>query len=169
MLSRANFAPVPPVYNGNACASQVPCYRSLPSPHLHRTNSTGCGHVLLPESTLQSKHEILQVNPMFVRKPHLAQNVVGIQILPVMSRAERDRREVRGLLPQAPGAQSIRMRGLDNCRPAADSRTDYASQRPNPSQILRASLGTPPGLEPLLADRHSPFRSHPPLQWRTSP
>src|ERR1035438_5473979 len=63
MLSRANFAPVPPVYNGNACASQVPCYRSLPSPHLHRMNSVGSSHVLLPES-LQSKHEILQVKPM---------------------------------------------------------------------------------------------------------
>ena len=167
MLSRANFAPVPPVYNGNACASQVPYYRSLPSPHLHRTNSTGCGHVSLPESTLQSKHEILQVNPMFVRKPHLAQNVVGIQILPVMSRAERDRREVRGLLPQAPGAQSIRMRGLDNCRPAAHSRTDRASKRPNPSQIIRASVGPPPRPESFAANRHLPFPRQAPRQRHT--
>src|ERR1035441_7111866 len=108
MLSRANFAPVPPVYNGNACASQVPCYRSLPSPHLHRTNSTGCGHVLLPESTLQSKHELFQVNPMFVRKSVLAQQMVRIQILPVMPRAKRDCRKVRRLLSQSPGAQDVR-------------------------------------------------------------
>ena len=167
MLSRANFAPVPPVYNGNACASQVPCYRSLPSPHLHRTNSTGCGHVSLPESTLQSKHEILQVNPMFVRKPHFAQNVVGIQILPVMPRAQRNCGKVRRLLAQSPGAQCVRVGCFDHGRPAADSRTDCASQRPNPCQILQASVRTSPGLEPLLANRHSPFRRQAPRQRHT--
>src|ERR1022692_4719493 len=99
MLSRANFAPVPPVYNGNACASQVPCYRSLPSPHLHRMNSVGSSHVLLPES-LQSKHEILQVKPMLARKPLLAQPMVRIRIVPVMPGAQRDGGEVRGLLAQ---------------------------------------------------------------------
>src|ERR1035438_6469554 len=144
MLSLANFAPVPPVYNGNACASQVPCYRSLPSPHLHRTNSTGCGHVSLPESTLKSKHEILQVNPMFVRKPHLAQNVVGIQILPVMRCTKRDRREVRGLLPQSPSAQGVGVGRFGHVRPAAQSRTDCAWKHPNPSQIIRASVRTSP-------------------------
>jgi hypothetical protein len=46
-------------------------------------------------------------------------------------------------------------------RPAAHSRTDYASKRPNPSQILRASVRTSPRLEPLLANRHSPFRRQP--------
>jgi hypothetical protein len=53
-------------------------------------NNAGFSHALVPESTLQSKHEIFQVDPMFVRKLLLAQNMVRIQILPVMSRTERD-------------------------------------------------------------------------------
>jgi hypothetical protein len=167
MLSRANFAPVPPVYNGNACASQVPYYRSLPSPHLHRTNSTGCGHVSLPESTLQSKHEILQVNPMFVRKPHFAQNVVGIQILPVMPRAQRNCGKVRRLLAHSPGAQDVRVGRFDNGRPAAHSGTDYAWKRPHPSQVIWASVRTSPQAESFLADRHCSFRRQATLQRRT--
>jgi hypothetical protein len=166
MLSRANFAPVPPVYNGNACASQVPCYRSLPSPHLHRMNSVGSSHVLLPES-LQSKHEILQVKPMLARKPLLAQPMVRIRIVPVMPGAQRDGGEVRRLLPYPPGAQDVRVRSFDNGRSAAHSRTDCASQRPNPCQILQASVRTSPGLEPLLANRHSPFRRQAPRQRHT--
>src|ERR1035441_3964219 len=111
MLSRANFAPVTPVYNGNACASQVPCYRSSTYPPAPRTNSTGCGRVPLPESALQSKHEFFQVDPMFVRKPLLAQQMVRIQVLPVMPSAERDRREVRRLLSQSPGRSEERRVG----------------------------------------------------------
>ena len=72
--------------------------------HVHRMNGAGCGSVLLPESTLQSKHELFQVNPMFVRKPLLAQKVVRIQMIPMMSGAKRNRREVRGLLPHPPGS-----------------------------------------------------------------
>src|ERR1022692_882697 len=124
MLSRANVAPGPPVYNGNACASQVPCYRSLPSPHLHRTNSTGCGHVSLPESTLQSKHDLVQVNPMFLQKLRLAQKMVRIQIPPVMPRTQRDCRKVRGLLPQASWPQGVRVCGFDQVIPGLADRID---------------------------------------------
>jgi hypothetical protein len=35
-------------------------------------NSAGCGHVLLPESILQSKGELLQVDPTILRKPLLS-------------------------------------------------------------------------------------------------
>jgi hypothetical protein len=124
MLSRAKFAPVPPVYNGNACASQVPCYRSLPSPHLHRMNSVGSSHVLLPESAPQSKHEILQVKPMLARKPLLAQPMVRIRIVPVMPRAKRDCRKVRGLLPQASWPQGVRVCGFDQVIPGLADRID---------------------------------------------
>ena len=53
-------------------------------------NSAGCGHVSLPEATLQSRYEFFQVNSLFVRKAVLAQNMVRIRILPVMSGTERD-------------------------------------------------------------------------------
>ena len=112
-----------------------------PSPMM---KSAGCGHVVLLESTLQSKHEFFQADPMFVQKSLLAEPMVRIQIFPVMPRAKRDCRKVRRLLSQSPGSQDVRMRRFDNSRPAAHSRTDCASQRSNPSQILRASVRTPP-------------------------
>src|ERR1022692_4131940 len=121
-------------------------------------NSAQCGPIFLPESTRQSKDEIFQVNPMLMQKLRLAQKMVRIQILPVMSRTQRDGREVRGLLPQSPGAQDIRVCRFDDGYAATHSRTHHASQRPNPCQILQASVRTSPGLEPLLANRHSPFR-----------
>jgi hypothetical protein len=36
------------------------------SPHLHRLDNAGCERALLPESTLQSMHDLFQVNPMSV-------------------------------------------------------------------------------------------------------
>src|ERR1022692_404914 len=92
-----------------------------------------------------------------------------------MSGTERDSREVRGLLPQSPGSQDVRVGSFDYGRSAAQSRTDCAWKHPNPSQILRASIGTPPRFEPLLANRHSPFRRQAavqrrtPAEWHTSP
>src|ERR1039457_12961 len=101
--------------------------------------SAGCGHVVLLESTLQSKHEFFQADPMFVQKSLLAEPMVRIQIFPVMPRAKRDRREIRRLLPYPPGAQDVRVGSFDNSRSAAHPRTDCASQRPNPCQIDRKS------------------------------
>jgi hypothetical protein len=43
----------------------------------------------MPESTLQLKCELFQVNRMFLRKPLLAQEMVRIEIPPVIC-AERD-------------------------------------------------------------------------------
>jgi len=50
----------------------------------------------MPESTLQLKCELFQVNRVFLRKPLLAQEMVGIEIPPVMICAERDRPRSRG-------------------------------------------------------------------------
>jgi hypothetical protein len=116
---------------------------------------------LLPESTPRSKHALLQVEPMSLRKFLLAQAMVRIQILPVMSGTHRDRREVRGLLPQSPGTQDVGMSRFDHGRTTADSRTDYASKRPNPCQILRASVRTLARSESLLANRYSLFWRQP--------
>ena len=71
------------------------------------------GQFLLPESTVQSRHEIFQVDPVFLRKLSFAQNVVRIQILSMMPGTKRDRREVCGLLPHAPGAQDVRVGRFD--------------------------------------------------------
>src|SRR3984957_7317790 len=98
-----------------------------------------CKHILLPESTLQFEHEFFQVNAMHIRKLLLAQKMVRIQILAVMSRAKRDRREVRGLLCHPPSAQNVRVSRFSNACPMAYSQTDCASKCPNPSQIVEAS------------------------------
>jgi hypothetical protein len=54
-------------------------------------NSAQCGPVLLPESTLQSKHDFSHVNPVFLRKALLYKSMIGIQTVPVMSRTKRYR------------------------------------------------------------------------------
>jgi len=59
--------------------------------------------IVLPEPAPQSKHEFLQVNSMRMRELLLAQQMVRIQTLLLMPRTKRDRREVRGLLPQSLG------------------------------------------------------------------
>jgi hypothetical protein len=117
-----------------------------------------------PESTLQTKHNLLQIDSMRMRKPLLAQRVVRVPILPMMPRTQRDRREVRRLLPHPSGAQRVRVGSFDDRRSAAHSGTDCASQHSNPSQVIRASVGTSSRLEPRLADRHSPFRKQ--TSWR---
>jgi hypothetical protein len=114
--------------------------------------------------TARVRFALLDAKTVFVRKPLLAQQMVRIQILAVMSRTKRDCREVRRLLAHSPGAQDVRVGSFDNVAPIAHSRTDCASQRPNPSQILQASVGTSSRLEPLLAERHSPFRKQ--TSWR---
>ena len=96
----------------------------------------GCGHDL-PESTLQCKHELFQVNPM--RKPVLAQNTIGVWISPVMPGAKRYRREVRGLLPHPSPAQGVGVRRFDNGGPAAHAGTNYAWKRLDPGQVIRIS------------------------------
>jgi len=101
-----------------------------------------------------------------VRKLLLAQHMVRIRILPVVRRAKGYSREVRGLLPDSSGTQDVVVGRFDNGRPAAHSRTDCASQRPNPSQIIRASVGTSPWLESFRANRHSPLRRQ--TSWRRS-
>ena len=131
------------------------------------TTFEGCGHVLLPESTFQCQHETWQVNPMSVRKLFLAQKMVRIQILPMMPTAERDSREVRGLLPQSPGTQGVRVGRFDNGGPAAHSGADCAWKHSDPSQIVRASVRTPARPESFPANRHSPFRRQAPRQGRT--
>src|ERR1035438_7140149 len=95
-------AKVTPLFSfAQAGSDQTVCLPCAGSPDLHRINRAGHGRVPLPESTLQSKHELFQVNPMFLQKLRLAQKMVRIQILPMMPGAQRDRREVRGLLPQS--------------------------------------------------------------------
>jgi hypothetical protein len=44
----------------------------------------------LPESTLQSKHELLQVNPMLLRKALLSQSMIRIRILAMVPGTKRD-------------------------------------------------------------------------------
>src|ERR1700733_4707122 len=131
-------------------------------------NSAGCRHVLLPESTLQCKHQLVQVNLVFVRKSFLAHKMVRIQILPVMSCTKRDRREIRGLLPKSPSAQDVRVGRFDKGRLTAHSRTDCASKGADPSQILRASVGTSSGAGSPSANRYSPFRRRALRQWHSS-
>jgi hypothetical protein len=63
----------------------------LPNTTFTGMNSLQAGRALLPESTLQSKHDLLQVNPVHMRKFLLAQKVVCVRIPPVMPRAKRDR------------------------------------------------------------------------------
>jgi len=82
--------------------------------HLHWTNRMGSSPGLLPESILQSQHELFQVNPTSPHKLRLAQKVVRIRVLPVMGRTKRDRGEIRRLLPQSPGAQSVCVGGFDH-------------------------------------------------------
>src|ERR1017187_7045445 len=103
-------AKVTPLFSfAQAGSDQAVCLPCSGSPDLHRINRAGHGRVPLPESTLQSKHELVQVNPMFLQKLRLAQKMVRIQILPMMPGAQRDRREVRRLLSQSPDRKSTRL------------------------------------------------------------
>jgi hypothetical protein len=124
-------------------------------------NSVGC---LLPEATLQSKHEFLEVHCMPVQKTLLAQPMIRIRILPVMPATKRNSGEVGCFLPYSSCTQRVRVRRFDDGHAAVDSCTDHASKRSNPSQILRASVRTPPRPGSDLAHRHSPLRRQTP--WR---
>ena len=80
--------------------------------------------------------------------------------------AEWDGGEVRRLLPHSPGAQRVRVRRFDDGRSAAHAGTNKARKRPNPRQVIRASVRTPAGTassEPALsvwaADRATTGRS----------
>jgi hypothetical protein len=77
-------------------------------------NRTRRSRVPLPESTLQSKHDLLQVNPMFTRKPPLPQSVIRIRTLPVMPATKRNSGEVGRFLPYPSGTQSVRVRRFDD-------------------------------------------------------
>ena len=111
----------------------------------------GC---LLPEATLQSKHEFLEVHCMPVQKTLLAQPMIRIRILPVMPATKRNSGEVGCFLPYSSCTQRVRVRRFDDGHAAVDSCTDHASKRSNPSQILRASVRTPPRPGSDLAHRH---------------
>src|ERR1035438_4547741 len=107
-------AKVTPLFSfAQAGSDQAVCLPCSGSPDLHRINRAGHGRVPLPESTLQSKHDLGQVNPMFVRKLLFAQHMVRIQVPPVMSRTKRNRREIRSFLPYPPGAQRVRVGTFD--------------------------------------------------------
>jgi len=93
---------------------------------------------------IEDRHELGQIELVFLRKARLPESMIGIPRFPVVRGAKGYSREVRRLLPKPPEAQDVRVGRFDNSRPAADSRTDHASKRPNPSQILRASFRTPP-------------------------
>src|ERR1017187_1405856 len=83
-------AKVTPLFSfAQVCSDSAVCLPCSGSPDLHRINRAGHGRVPLPESTLQSKHELVQVNPMFLQKLRLVQKMVRIQILPMMPGAKR--------------------------------------------------------------------------------
>src|ERR1035438_5770660 len=100
-------------------------------------------------------------------KPPFAQPMVVVLTGPVVPGAEWDGGEVRRLLPYSPGAQRVRVRRFDNGRSAAHAGTNKARKRPYPSQILRASVRTPPRPGSHLADRNDSFRRQTPRQRRT--
>ena len=68
---------------------------------------------------IEGRHELAQIELVFLCKALLAQPVVRIQIVPVMSCTKWDGREVGGLLPQSPGSQCVSMGSFDNGHPAA--------------------------------------------------
>ena len=77
-------------------------------------NRTRRSRVPLPESTLQSKHEFLEVHCMPVQKTLLAQPMIRIRILPVMPATKRNSGEVGRFLPYPSGTQSVRVRRFDD-------------------------------------------------------
>ena len=73
---------------------------------------------------------------MCLQRPH-GKNLHNVECRsfserPVMSSAERDRREVGGLLAHSPASENVRVGRFDNGRRAADSRADCASKCSNP-------------------------------------
>ena len=121
------------------------------------------------EDTIKAADQLLQVDPMLLCKALFSQSMIRIPGFPVVRRTQRYRGEVRRLLPNASGPQGVGVGRFDKGRLAADSRTDYASQRPNPGQIIRASLRTLPRPGSPLAHRHSTFRRHAAPQRSTPP
>src|ERR1035438_5680126 len=86
--------------------------------------------------------------------------MIRISRFPVMICAQRDGREVRGLLTYSPRTQSVRVGSFDRGSPTVHSRTDRASQRPDPSQILRASLRPPAWLGSFPENWNCSCRRH---------
>jgi hypothetical protein len=80
------------------------------------------------EAALQSSNDFGQVQLLRLHETLFAQTMVRVCIDPMMPGAQRDRGEVRALLPQSSVAEDVRMGGFDNGRRIADSRTDYTSE-----------------------------------------
>jgi hypothetical protein len=62
---------------------------------------------------LQRPDDISKLKPVNQRERGLPQDVIRIWVLPMMSGAKRDCREIRGLLPQPSWSQSVRVCGFD--------------------------------------------------------
>ena len=117
--------------------------------------------------TVQSCDKLIQMDLVCEFESCFAETMVRIRILPVMPATKRNSGKVGGFLPHPPGAQDACVGGFDHGRPAAHSRTYGTLKRPNPSQILRASVRTPPRPKSFSANWHSPFRRQAALQRRT--
>src|ERR1035441_9321102 len=96
------------------------------------------------ESILQRHDKSVKFKPMHQRERGLTENVVRNRKLPMMSRTQRDCREVRGLLAQPSRPYGVRVCGFDQNR-SWRTPTHHASQGSNPGQIIRTPVCIAPG------------------------
>src|ERR1017187_6060869 len=78
-----------------------------------------------------------------------------------MSGTGRDCWEVGGFLSHSPGAHGVRVGSFDSSGAAGHLLTDCASKRPNPSQIIRASVRTRRGRDRIFRTGTCRFGARP--------
>ena len=142
-----------------------PNYLNSTAPSPRATYRLRCN--LPPMQVIEGRHELGQIELMFLGKARLSEAMIGIPGFPVVPGTKGYSREVRRLLSRSLGAQRVRVGRFDKDRLAAHFRTDYASQRPNPGQVIRASVRTPTRPGSPRAKLHSSFRRQTPRQRHT--
>src|ERR1035441_8841045 len=104
------------------------------------------------ESILQRHDKSVKFKPMHQRERGLTENVVRNRKLPMMSRTQRDCREVRGLLAQPSRPHCIRVGGFDQVIPGLADRIDSIATSGQLGRNLRKV--SPP--HPLFQRARSP-------------